>query len=49
MPTSVALLLFVQTTYSHLSRMLAKHNIKGVGLLPRKMSNFLHPVKDDLE
>jgi hypothetical protein len=39
---------YVQTMYGHLSRMLAKHNINGVGLLPRKISSFLHPVKDDL-
>jgi hypothetical protein len=47
-PTSIALLPYVQTTYGRLSRMLAKHNIKSVGLLPRKISSFLHPVKDDL-
>jgi hypothetical protein len=28
--------------------MLAKHNTKSVGLLPRKISSLLHPVKDDL-
>jgi hypothetical protein len=47
-PTSVALLPYVQTTYGRLSRMLAGHNIKSVGLLARKMSSFLRPVKDDL-
>ena len=45
--TSVALLPYVQTKYSCLGRMLAKH-IKSVGLLPRKISSFLHPVKEDL-
>jgi hypothetical protein len=29
--------------------MLAKHNIKIVGLPPRKISSFLRPVKDDPE
>jgi hypothetical protein len=47
-PTSVALLPYVQTTYGRLSRMLARHNIKSVGLPPRKISSFLRPVKDDL-
>jgi hypothetical protein len=47
-PTSFALLPYVQTTYGHLSRMLAKLNIKSVGLPPRKISSFLRPVKDDL-
>jgi hypothetical protein len=49
MATLVALLSFVQMTYGRLSRTLAKHNIQGVSLPPRKMSSFLHPVKDDLE
>jgi hypothetical protein len=43
-PTLIALLSHVQMTYSCSSRMLAKHNIKSVGLLPRKISSFLHPV-----
>jgi hypothetical protein len=34
-PTSVALLPYVQTTYSRISRMLARH-IRSVGLPPRK-------------
>ena len=29
-------------------QMLAKHSIKSVGLLPRKISSLLLPVKDDL-
>jgi hypothetical protein len=28
--------------------MLSKHNIKSVGLLPRKITSFLQPAKDDL-
>jgi hypothetical protein len=28
--------------------MLSRHNIKSVGLPPRKIANFLRPVKDDL-
>ncbi|GFG31913.1 hypothetical protein Cfor_11969 [Coptotermes formosanus] len=47
-PTSVALLPYVQITYSRISRMLAKRNISSVGLPPRKISSFLRPVKDDL-
>jgi hypothetical protein len=35
-PTSVALFLYVQATYGWLSRMLAKHNIKYVGLHLRR-------------
>jgi hypothetical protein len=46
-PTSVALLPYVQTTYGRFSRMLAKHNIKSVGLLLRKISSFLRPLKDN--
>jgi hypothetical protein len=44
----VALLPYVQTTYGRLSIKLAKHNSKSVGLPLRKISSFLHPVKDDL-
>jgi hypothetical protein len=47
-PTSVALLPFVSTTFNHISRVLSRHNIKSVGLLPRKIANFLQPMKDDL-
>jgi hypothetical protein len=36
-------------TYGQLSGMLAKHNIKCVGLLPRKISSLLRPVKDNVE
>ena len=48
-PISVALLQHVQMTYGQLSRMLAIHNIKCVGLLPRKTTSLLHPMKDNLE
>jgi hypothetical protein len=44
----VALLPFVNTTFNRISRMLSRHNIKSVGLPPRKIANFLRPVKDDL-
>jgi hypothetical protein len=39
---------YVQTTYGRLSRMQATHNIKSVGLPPRKISSLLRPVKDNL-
>jgi hypothetical protein len=45
-PNSGTLLPYVQTTYS--CRMVAKHNCKSVGLPPRKISSFLHPVKDNV-
>jgi hypothetical protein len=48
-PASVALLPFVNTTFNRISHMLSRHNIKFVGLPPRKIANFLRPVKDDLE
>jgi hypothetical protein len=35
-------------SYIWLSRMLAKHNIRSVGLLPRKISSLPHSVKYDL-
>jgi hypothetical protein len=44
----VAFLLLVDTTFNHISRVLPKHNIKTVGLPPRKLSSFLRPVKDHL-
>jgi hypothetical protein len=34
--------------FNPISRVLARHNIKSVGLPPRKISSFLRPVKDDL-
>jgi hypothetical protein len=47
-PTSVALLPFVNMTFNRISRMLSRYNIKSVCLLPRKVANFLRPMKDDL-
>jgi hypothetical protein len=38
----------IHTTYGHLNRMLAKHNIKSVALPPRKIFSYLPPVKDAL-
>jgi hypothetical protein len=46
--SSVALLPFVNTTFNRISRMLSRHNIKSVGLPPKKIASFLRPVKDDL-
>jgi hypothetical protein len=47
-PTSVAFLPSVGTTFNVISRVLSKQNIKTVGLLPRKLSSFLHPIRDDM-
>jgi hypothetical protein len=47
-PTSVALLPFVSTTFNRIIRVLSRHNIKSVGLLPRKTAYFLQPMKDNL-
>jgi hypothetical protein len=47
-PTSIAYILYTQTTFGRLSRMLAKHNIKSVALLLRKIVNYFPPVKDAL-
>jgi hypothetical protein len=44
----VVFLPFVGTAFDHLSKVLSKHNIKRVGLLPRKFSSFLQSIKDDL-
>jgi hypothetical protein len=46
--TSVAFLPFVGPTFNCISRMLTRHNIKTVGVLPRKVTSFLLPIKDDL-
>jgi hypothetical protein len=45
---SVAFLPYVGTIFNRISRVLARHIIKSVGLPPRKLSGFLRPVKDDL-
>jgi hypothetical protein len=47
-PASEAFLPSVGTSFNCISRMLSKHNIKTVGLLPRKLSSLLRPIKDDL-
>jgi hypothetical protein len=39
---------FVESTFNHISRVLMRHNIKTVGLLPRKITSFLQPIKNDL-
>jgi hypothetical protein len=39
--TSVAFLLFVQPTFKYISKMLMRHNIKTVGLPPRKVTSVL--------
>jgi hypothetical protein len=44
-PTSTAHILYIQTTYGRLSRMLAKHIIKSVALPPRKIFSYFPPVK----
>jgi hypothetical protein len=48
-PASVAFLPYISTTFNRISRLLSRHNIKSVGLPPKKMPSFLQPVKDDLE
>jgi hypothetical protein len=45
---SVAFLPYVGSIFNRINRVLARHNIKSVGLPPRKISSFLQPVKDDL-
>jgi hypothetical protein len=45
-PTSMAYIPYTQATYGRLSRMLTKHNIKSIPLPPKKISNYLPPVKD---
>jgi hypothetical protein len=47
-PDSVAFLPYVGSMFNRISRVLARHNIKSVGLPPRKITSFLRPVKDDL-
>jgi hypothetical protein len=47
-PHSVAFLPFVGTVFNHISRVLARHNIKSVGLPHVKLSSLLRPVKDHL-
>jgi hypothetical protein len=47
-PDSVAFLPYVGTIFNRISRVLSRHNIKSVGLPPRKIYSFLRPVKDRL-
>lgn len=47
-PSSVTVLPHVRMTCGHSSRSLAEH-IKSIGMLPRKISYFLRPAKDDME
>jgi len=47
-PTSTAYILYTQTTYGRLSRILAKHNIKSFALPFRKIFSYLLSVKDAL-
>jgi hypothetical protein len=46
---SVAFLPYVGTIFNRISRVLSRHNIKSVGLPPKKVSAFLQSVKDNLE
>jgi hypothetical protein len=45
---SVAFLPFVSSTFSCISRLLSRHNIKSVLLPPSNIPSFFRPVKDDL-
>jgi hypothetical protein len=47
-PNPVAFLPFVGITFNRINRMLARHNIKSVGLPHMKLSSLLRPVKDHL-
>jgi hypothetical protein len=44
----VAFLPFGDATFNYISRVLSEHNIMMMGPLPRKLSTFLQPIKDDL-
>jgi hypothetical protein len=47
-PNSVTFLPFVGTVFNRISRKLAQHNIKSVGLPHKKLLSLLHPIKDHL-
>jgi hypothetical protein len=47
-PNSVAFLTYVGTIFNRISRVLARHNIKSVGLPRMKLSSLLRPVTDHL-
>jgi hypothetical protein len=45
---SVAFLPFVGTVFNRISRVLARHNVRSVGLPRMELSSLLRPVKDHL-
>jgi hypothetical protein len=47
-PDSVAFLPYIRLIFNRTSSVLSRHNIKSVGLPPKKISSFLRSVKDDL-
>jgi hypothetical protein len=47
-PHSVAFLPVVGTVFNRISRVLARHNIKSMGLSHTKLSSLLRPIKDHL-
>jgi len=44
----VAFLLFIGSTCNCISRVISRHSIRTVGLLPRKVTSFLWSIKHDL-
>jgi hypothetical protein len=48
-PESIAYLPYVGPTFNRINRVLARHNIKSVGLPQQKLSNLHRPVKDNLK
>jgi hypothetical protein len=48
-PASVAFLPYVSTNFNRIGRLLSRHNIKSVGLPPKKIPSFLRPVRYYLE
>jgi hypothetical protein len=47
-PNSIAFMPFVGTIFNRISRVLAQHNIKSLGLPHVKLFSLLHPVKDSV-
>jgi hypothetical protein len=45
-PTSMVYIPYINNTFGRLSRMLAKYNIKSVGLPHRKIASYLPPIKE---
>jgi hypothetical protein len=37
-----------RTTFNHINTVLMRHNIKTVGIPPKKVASFLWPMKGDL-